>query len=221
MDPSHLATALRAHPAKRRSGADDAGRRRGAQYVQSSTFANLRLCSRALPNDHYLITTHMSVERRCEDASIGGQARKDYATDAEIVEEELQWGRKERGVHWLQDEIVRWSWLELSDEAPAPRGGISTGVECSAKIRAPLAKVVVAIDHGHARCAGSSAQTQQRPKRARGIPREDLAAVELEVVDNVDNQKCGRAFRDHFRSRSAWCGGATRPGCCLRCSSVT
>src|SRR4051794_12634813 len=95
----------------------------------------------------------------------------------------------EAGLLGLEHEVVLSIRLEqLHDCAPSNRV-VEAMVEKHAKVGAPLAEVVIAIDHGYARLPRAQAQRRGCPCGRQRTWQQLFAAVELEVIDPIDEEQ--------------------------------
>lgn len=104
------------------------------------------------------------------------------------VERRLIKGR----MHRLQHKIVFRIGLDHLDKV-APRGFVAQAIgQPPSGIRSPIPEVVVDVDRGNMR----RARPFLKPGNARRDPsrafKDPLAIREFEMIDDVDQQKCGR-----------------------------
>ena len=131
---------------------------------------------------------HVCVVRGEEHADVGGQSSEDERLCAEVAEEYVERGGEEAGVLGLQDEVVILFGPEQFGDGFAARALFQAVVENLFEVRLPLAEVVVDVDDGDARLLRATLQHRELLGHRQRLSQKFLAALELKVVDNV-NQK--------------------------------
>ena len=62
-------------------------------------------------------------------------------------------------------------------------------IEQGAEVRSPFAEIIVDVDDGEAFIAGTSRERSEALGHRKCVLKELLAAIELQVVDDVDDEK--------------------------------
>src|SRR5438874_8113309 len=132
---------------------------------------------------------HVRVVRGEEHADVGGQSSEDERLCAEVAEEYVERCGEEAGVLRLQDEVVVLFGAQQLRYGFAAHALFQTVVENLFEVRLPLAEVVVDIDDGYARRLRAPLQHRELLGHRQGVPEKLLAALELKVVDNVDQKQ--------------------------------
>src|SRR5205085_2573950 len=131
---------------------------------------------------------HVRVVRGEEHADVGGQSSEDERLCAEVAEEYVERCGEEAGVLRLQEEVVVIFGRQEFGDGFAAHAIFEAVVENLFEVRLPLAEIVVDVDNGDARLLRAPLQHRELLGHRQGVPEKLLAALELKVVDNV-NQK--------------------------------
>jgi len=98
----------------------------------------------------------------------------------------------------LEDEVVVLVRPQQLDERASRHSVLETVTDDLAKVRSPLPVVVVDVDRRDAGGPGAALQLAEAPRHRERVGEERLPAVEVEVVDDVEQQqRDGRLVRDH------------------------
>jgi cyanate lyase len=126
-------------------------------------------------------------------AHIAGDTGQDQRVRAQMTEQHIEGRRMKARMLGLEHEIILLIGREQLGDRLAAHVVLQHVLEQRAEIRAPSAEVVVAVDHWNPRLFRAPAQRGGGPRRRQRLRQELVAAVELQVVDPVDQQQRGRA----------------------------
>jgi hypothetical protein len=136
-----------------------------------------------------LVLAHVGVVGGEQDAGVGREAGQHETPGAEVGEEEIERRAEEARMLGLEDEVVVLLGREQACHRLAADAVVQAVGDQGAEVRAPAAEVVVDIDDRNAGAPSLAGQGGDPPGDAHGRLQQTLAALELEVVDDVDQKE--------------------------------
>ena len=160
------------------------------------------------------VVAQVRVERGIQDAGIGGDAGDDERRDAEVVEQELERRAVEGRVSGLEHRVVGRGGAHVRGDLGRRAALREAGPHHVGKVRAPVAEIVVRVDHRPPRLAAACGERRGIPRGAQRVGRELARVREIERVEHVDQQeRLGGPFHRGRRLPTVTC---RRQPCCRR-----
>ena len=142
----------------------------------------------AIGRDHQAEVAHVRIIGGEEYTDVPGETGKDHGGDLEIPQEEVQSGGIKAGVLRLQHNVIVPLGPQLLGQWWSPNPIVETVGEQLGDIRLPPPEMIIHRDGRDAGVFGTPFQRCDLRCHRQGVGEQDLAAVELQIVEDVDEE---------------------------------